>query len=70
MYIYRYPILLNINYMKSFLKIGNQSSVSSTIKINTNKLIAAASNNLTIQTLFDSELNKPQIYYPDTSYFP
>jgi hypothetical protein len=68
MYIYRYPIVLNMNYIRSFLNLGNQATAKAAIASNTKAMLAAGSNKLTLKTLYDQSLNPPSTYYPDGSY--
>lgn len=64
MNMYRFPIILVTNYMKSFLNIGNQTKVASQIAAVTKNMQFYASQPLTMRTLFDTSLNLHQTYGP------
>jgi hypothetical protein len=51
--LYRFPMALSKNYMKSFLNIGSQSSVTSQIALGTQNVIFFNSDPLTLKSLFD-----------------
>ena len=50
--------------MKLFLKVGNQTKVANQIKSQTSSVLKFVSDPLTLQTLFDQQLNVPNIYEP------
>lgn len=64
MRIYRFPMILNINYMRSYLNIGNQAKVNKTIILNTQLMKDAALEEKTLKTLFDPELYTHSQYTP------
>lgn len=57
MLIYRYPIVLNLNYMRTILKLGNQTAAANNIAKNTQEFINIASSDLTLKSLYDKNLN-------------
>ena len=57
MYIYRLPIILNINYLKSSLKMGNETKANRTIAAGTNTMLSFVSDPLTISSIFDVKIN-------------
>ena len=64
MRIYRFPMILNINYMRSYLNIGNQVKVNKTIVLNTQLMKDAALDEKTLKTLFDPALYTSSQYRP------
>lgn len=66
--IYRLPVFLNINYLKSMLKLGNQAVAAGTIASFTQKIFPTASSSLTLKTLYDTSLTPPNIYFADETY--
>lgn len=61
---YRFPMALVKNYMKLFLKVGNQTKVANQIGSATKQFLGYASAPLTLKTLFDPSLNVPKQYFP------
>lgn len=62
--LYRFPFALTKNYMKNFLNLGSQTSVIAQIGVGTQNVLVFNSEPLTIKTLFDPQLNVPQLYPP------
>jgi len=56
MNIYRFPIVLGTNYLKSILAVGNQTKVNSMINSATTNMIYYSSHPLTLKTLYDQDL--------------
>lgn len=61
---YRLPILLNINYMKAILNMGNQTTIKNQIKSQTAQYMGLVSNPSVISTVHDRNLNKKQQFAP------
>lgn len=64
MTVYRLPILLNINYMRTILNIGNMTTIRAQIKSQTQLLLKLIGNPSVINTVYDKTLNKGQIFFP------
>lgn len=58
MTVYRLPILLNINYIKTLFNIGNQTLVKNQIKSQTLQYISLLNKDTTLNTVYDQILNK------------
>ncbi len=68
MAVYRFPVILSTNYMKSILKVGNQTKVTQQIQAVTNNFINSAKDPITKVTLFDESLNPYNKYSPYYNY--
>jgi len=65
---YRFPMVLATNYMKSFLNVGNQTKINSQIATATSSMLAASKQTITMKTMFDPTLNLPSNYAPYYNY--
>lgn len=52
------------NYMKYFLNLGNQTKVVNQINVVYNQIVTFSRDPFTIETIFNADVNRPQIYYP------
>ena len=68
MAVYRFPVILSTNYLKSILKVGNQTKVTQQIQAATTNFINSAKDPITKITLFDESLNPYNKYYPYYNY--
>lgn len=62
--LYRYPMAFGKNILKTMLNVGNQSKTIDQIHSQSAIMTALMSDPMTLQTIFDNELNIPKIYYP------
>lgn len=62
--LYRYPMAFGKNILKTMLNVGNQTKVIGQINLQINKITSFMSDPMTIQSIFDSSLNVPKMYYP------
>ena len=53
MNMYRFPVIIATNYMKSFLSVGNVAQVNRQIKTASTNFLTGASLQLTKKTLFN-----------------
>lgn len=58
MVVYRLPIGLNINYMRTLVNLGNQTTLNARIKSQTSQLLQLISNPSVINIIYNKELNK------------
>lgn len=65
---YRFPVILTINYMKYFLNVGNATRVNAQIQASSNNFLNNFNLELTQITIFDQLLNPPNIYAPYYNY--
>ena len=68
MNMYRFPVVLGTNYMKSFLNVGNAKTVASQIASATSSMQTYTSLPTTMKTLFDPTLVVPVTYSPYYQY--
>jgi len=61
---YRFPMNLATNYIKSFLNVGNQTLVNNLISSSTSGMELLSSQSLSLQTIFDPTINIPSNYGP------
>jgi len=54
---YRLPILLDINYMKTIINMGNQTTIKAQIKSQTAQFASLVSNASILSTIYDANLN-------------
>ncbi len=53
MNMYRFPVILTTNYMKSFLNVGNATKVAAQIQSSSNNFLNGFNQELTQITIFD-----------------
>lgn len=63
MHLYRYPMFIGTNYMKYFLKMGNQAKSLAQVQTVSQQYLARVKNEYTSKTIFDKELNPSQIFH-------
>jgi hypothetical protein len=68
MNMYRFPIILATNYMKSFLNVGNPTKVAAQIQSSSTNFFNGFNLELTQITIFDKHLNPPNNYTPYYNY--
>ena len=52
------------NVLKTFLNVGNQTKTVNQIGFQVSQISRLLADQLTIKSIFDESLNRPQIYYP------
>lgn len=64
---YRLPMVIANSFYMQILEIGNQTELKAKIVKNVELFRSIQSNKLTLQTLYDININKPALYYPSTA---
>ena len=68
MHLYRLPMFIGTNYMKYFLKMGNQAKSLAQVQSSSKQFLTLAKNEYTLKTIFNKSLNPKQIFHPYYNY--
>lgn len=62
--LYRYPMAFGKNMLKTFMGVGNLTKAANQIHFQVAQISQLLTDQMTVQTIFDANLNRPRIYYP------
>jgi hypothetical protein len=62
--LYRYPMAFGKNVIKTFMGVGNLTKATNQIHFQVTQISQLMADPMTLQSIFEEELNKPRMYYP------